>query len=869
MADYQISVVTPFHNVKMDVFRRAHEAMLQQTIGFANIEWIIVLHNTEEEYHAAMHELLDRYPNVILERLDNDAHTPSSPRNHGMKLATAPCLGFLDGDDSYTPICLEKCVQHIRDSGSQMVIFRREFEMENEHLAPITEIVLWDQTREEIIVDRENWDDEKMFTGIWGMVTSRIFDRKFLMDNAITFNEEVPFLEDNLFLIEAYGKVRQVSYLPQLIGYHYFIHEGSLVQGMSGQSGATLIRYAEGFRIIFDTALRNGIYAEWTIGFTLAYYARSLVQATGLTLEDRQKIKEILEPYVHMIPMLPVNKITSEKDAKIFYEVPRAVLLHPENFDKGASLQSLWNGEGDLLEIIQENQDTDYGKHYRFDIIRTAAGYQSRVPLSHYDTYLPLIELQTKVGESGILTSAPVYCYLMATDNSGAPRLFPATRKHLEPYFKAFCKIVSGKTTFLMAESLPMQGRYNDQKPLNTLTGILLSEFFQQERNDLRRRQAKFTAPEALLFPPGAMDTLYLRILFAIRERNVEQIVSPFTQGIVEAFSFLERHWQVLTDDIAEGRITMPDLTPEFMQRIERYVSKDPERAEELRAVFRDGFDKPVAPRIWPKLRRVVANGVAGYRIYADRMKHYTGDTAHSHWNLALSAALVGRTVEGTDYFELDTGSDFYEFLPLGAEEGTMPFLLSQVKAGCDYELIVTSRAGLYRFCTGAVIRVRECKNGKLVFSYLGNKKNAVRIGEAVLREGEIYGAIHEASAGEGLAVVDYAVYAEAGEKGGRLEILLEAEESSRSDAAVPHDRSERFAAALDAALRRGSAPYDAARQQGTLPCSIAWLQPQTALLYRDVLRFRYHTAPDHIKPIHFLDTPAKIKFFRKMLLEE
>ena len=85
---YQISIVTPFHNVAMDLFRRSYESLMAQTLGFQNIQWIVVLHNKEPQYQEAVHALLREHDNVIIRSLDNDVHTPSSPRNHGYSL---PC----------------------------------------------------------------------------------------------------------------------------------------------------------------------------------------------------------------------------------------------------------------------------------------------------------------------------------------------------------------------------------------------------------------------------------------------------------------------------------------------------------------------------------------------------------------------------------------------------------------------------------------------------------------------------------------------------------------------------------------------------------------------------------------------------------
>ena len=76
MQSYKVSVVTPFCNVDMKMFRKCFESVKRQMLGFENIQWIVVLHNTEEKYHEAVHEFLDGFENVIIKRLDNDIKIP-------------------------------------------------------------------------------------------------------------------------------------------------------------------------------------------------------------------------------------------------------------------------------------------------------------------------------------------------------------------------------------------------------------------------------------------------------------------------------------------------------------------------------------------------------------------------------------------------------------------------------------------------------------------------------------------------------------------------------------------------------------------------------------------------------------------------
>lgn len=175
------------------------------------------------------------------------------------------------------------------------------------------------------------------------MVTSRLFDREFLSHNNITFDGTVPYGEDILFIIEAYSKAERICYLPQFIGYHYLINSISTVQSMENKPRKVLVSYAEGFQRVFDTAFRNGIYIDYLLASFLIMFAETLVNAKNLTLADRQAIKEYLEPYVHKIPVLPVSKLCTEQEAKMWYEIPREIILHPENFDKIYHTQSIWN----------------------------------------------------------------------------------------------------------------------------------------------------------------------------------------------------------------------------------------------------------------------------------------------------------------------------------------------------------------------------------------------------------------------------------------------------------------------------------------------------------------------------------------------
>lgn len=73
---YKVSVVTPFHNVDMRMFQQAADSMRAQTIGFENVEWVVVVHNCEPQYLPRLQAMFSGDKNVIVKELNNEATTP-------------------------------------------------------------------------------------------------------------------------------------------------------------------------------------------------------------------------------------------------------------------------------------------------------------------------------------------------------------------------------------------------------------------------------------------------------------------------------------------------------------------------------------------------------------------------------------------------------------------------------------------------------------------------------------------------------------------------------------------------------------------------------------------------------------------------
>lgn len=863
--NYEISVVTPFHNVDLNIFKNGFESMIRQTIGFGNVEWIIVVHNSDDSYAKALYEMSADYPNIIIRELHNDKRTPSSPRNYGLKMATGRYVGFLDGDDSYLPDCLEKVLIEIKREKAQIACFRREFELETQDSIPITETVLWNQTYDKIVIDRDNWDDEKMFSGICGMVTSRIYDRLFLEENNITFDESVLFGEDYLFNLESYGHAKKILYLPQLIGYHYFINGGSLVQN-SKKSPETLIAYAKGYVKIFEAGLKNGFYMNSIISRLCVVLSRYLVANNELSLSDRNEIKKLLEPYILKTTYLHESKIYSNKIVQESYDVPREVILKPENWmsDKAQNLladvyEDMNYGQNpmlvELMGILGQNSDTDIGQRYNFANIMTVNGYQSKVPKSDNEYYAKLISLTTRIGESKIFTNSQIQYYSKSESPMGREIMYPQTREMVRDYGKALDKMLGDKRNFIMFESLPKIVKYNDKARMNSLYGIALSECVTMRRNT-GRRPISTTSPMEMLFPIKELDTMVSRDIIALFDGNIEQIVAPSTWHVLNMFQYIKQH--------KNGN---KKKSP-FLQSL---ISENPERARQLDEILEEEFDKNTIKKIWPKLDKIYADGNGIYEIYTEKLSEYIDMSMLSDGYLIEDFGVVGKAVEGrAGCYELNMSAGFFEFdLPFAsAEDETVS--IEDVKPGGVYEIVISNKAGLYRYRTGYMIKIVENTKDRLLFEKHHRKEWCVSFDaengkQVVINDYDMSKAVKEIEQIYKILVYDYCygdVSIISGSKNVHLAIILEPSsiESERKDLLETNigDLKNSF----ETYLCRNVDGFENAIDNGLVEVEVQIREPETHLLYRDLSRYANDLLQDQLKPVRVLNTPKKMSFF-------
>ncbi|KAM8836155.1 GH3 domain-containing protein [Spinachia spinachia] len=369
--------------------------------------------------------------------------------------------------------------------------------------------------------------------------------------------------------------------------------------------------------------------------------------------------------------------------------------------------------EQTLLVRLRKHADTRYGRQYDFNSIKDNVGYRARHPITTYEDYRELIR-RIAAGEERVIIAEKPAILAMTSGTSGASAMLLSTKDTNKEFF------LQG-----VAVCLEAMGRaFPATDSLQRTTKFFYSPTFRQSEAGIpigpnsstpassRHILNLYTTPAAAFEVPSEKDTLYLHLLFALKDPSVGTLESNFASTVFYAFSALQDRWQEFVQDIEQGKVSSAlHLETKVRSRLEALMKPDPHRAAQLRAHFQEGF-RGIAKRLWPHLHLVLAVDSGSNQIYGEMLReNYCQGVPFYSPFYAATEGLIGVNLwprEPHRRYMLCPRSMFCEFLPDGSlEEETPPTLLmEEVKEGESYELVITNASGLFRYRLGDIVKV-------------------------------------------------------------------------------------------------------------------------------------------------------------------
>lgn len=372
---------------------------------------------------------------------------------------------------------------------------------------------------------------------------------------------------------------------------------------------------------------------------------------------------------------------------------------------------------GLLRRYLDRNRRTAFGVRYGFeDILRASrsdrelvAAYQGRVPLASYDDIETLIE-RVADGEAGVLTRERVVRLAPSSGSTSAAKLLPQTRESARELSRGVDAWIAD--LYLRRPRLMTGPAYWSITPAISFESLASTRFGNRVRpsavpvgfdddsaylGGMRRRlvDALLAVPPEVRLIADPEAFRYATLLFLVRARALRLMSVWHPSFLLQLMDGLGDRDRIVRD-LSHGGMSLQGFTqPSLRQALEKRLPALPARALELRRL--NGW----TPRaIWPGLDAVSCWGDGAAKPYAERLANAFPGVEVQRKGLIATEAIVSIPFGGCH--PLAIRSHFFEFID---RDGRVK-LAGDLAEGEEYEIVVTTASGLYRYRLGDRVRV-------------------------------------------------------------------------------------------------------------------------------------------------------------------
>lgn len=357
-------------------------------------------------------------------------------------------------------------------------------------------------------------------------------------------------------------------------------------------------------------------------------------------------------------------------------------LLYRREYERFISPCNIGRVQGEYLKLLlKKNGNSVYGRKYGFEKIRCYKDFAKRVPLTKYEDYEPYIKAMAN-GAENVLTSERVLLFELTSGSSGGRKLIPYTpslkrefQRGIKPWlcdiYTKLPEVRSGRSYWSITPVTERKSRTKSGIPIGFEED---GEYFGFIEQGIMRHI--FAVDGSVKFPEN-MERFYFE--------TARQLLSCQSLTLISVWNptFLT----ILCDHIRDNAEELSKTLP---------ISR---RSGFLRAVSENRFE-----RLFPRLRIIScwADGSAADYIKGIR-ERFPGVYIQPKGLLATEC-FVSFPLVGEEGSRLSVYSHFFEFRRLS--DGRI-VTAKNLRCG-EYEVIVTTGGGFYRYCIGDIIEVLE-----------------------------------------------------------------------------------------------------------------------------------------------------------------
>lgn len=527
-----------------------------------------------------------------------------------------------------------------------------------------------------------------------------------------------------------------------------------------------------------------------------------------------------------------------------------------------------------LKHILQKNKDTEYGRRYCFSDIKDPLEFQRKVPLTVFEDYEESITRQIQ-GEENVLTAEKPVFYCISAGSTGTPKYLPITVEDVRQHHFYEDGVVIGGIREYFADlrwdeifgcTFELGEFFRTYMEDGTPNGVRSGIYFRYAQENGTFSVDSCCVPWEVFFPEKIEDLLYVKVRFALERADVTGIHGVFAHKMLRTFRFIEKNWDLLLDDMEYGKVSSAfGISKEWEEFLLRMLSPNPARAAYLRRISRQDLKDGMLRKIWPSLKYLRVIGGSLFQIYTEELRIYAKDVPMHFFAYAASESYLGvaAQMECPDAYVLLADTCYYEFLPMednsgkekeDRENAARPVPFWEAEAGKEYELIITTLSGLYRYRLGDVVEIVGWQGQAPVVRVCYRLGQGLNLADENMNMYQMQSAVEDFCRKFSVSAVEYCFSGDCSGEGPCYRLFME------MDGELPGDAGEK----LDACLCEASLGYKGARNLGELEVAQVTQVPLETFQAYEQNKSRDGGRTEQRKPARILKSKEDREFFGK-----
>ncbi|KAH7909122.1 GH3 auxin-responsive promoter [Hygrophoropsis aurantiaca] len=376
--------------------------------------------------------------------------------------------------------------------------------------------------------------------------------------------------------------------------------------------------------------------------------------------------------------------------------------------------------------------------------------YRTTIPLTTYDAYKPFVSrfLEQPCKHDKVrdlfAPGLPYFLAVSSATSGNSTKIFAIYRHPPGTYFPVLDPGLGGKACSVYSltsrQVVEVQGPDAETSTrfpvcLSSTGRIRMQNGMDIEKDSLmvNLTMPNATSPVAVSHIRNYRSFLLMHALFALADAKLQVIHTLFSTVFLDLVRYIEEEWNTLVDSIEKGELPCFKGLDHVREYLEPKIHPNPSRAAELRTIGIATDNPGWLVKIWPELKATVCIASGIFAMIMPKMRHYLGpDVFIRSRGYVASECYVGTVYDPYDLnlFKA-THDDIVEYLDVSLEE-TAASLVSawNVVAGHRYEVVVTTRDGMWRHRLGDIVEIAgfDPCDGTPILKFVERRNLAIRL---------------------------------------------------------------------------------------------------------------------------------------------